>query len=330
MGIETGLMAASLASSMYSGYKGSKAKKKNQKAADRAYQDNSGMIKDAQGKLAQPGSAETGLEEFLKNLSGGSGLDIPGIEGSTAYNSSQDALMQMVNRSAADQLGNAGTQLNDLATNGGAQNVDSLLAALGVQQNAATDDQAARLNAQSSGLGQLAGTASRIGEARLRGGMQRDNNALNAGIRNTAMENAQNRRLAAAGQLGQLNLGAGQLNLGAAQGLTGLAGLLSANQLGRGQLALGQQGQQISGYSALAQAQGLRNNQNTDLMKLMLMNQAPMDDGSSPFADALGSSANSMIALRRMGQGGRSASNGVRIPSYNGAGSFGNPIMLRR
>lgn len=327
MGIETGLMAASALGGLYSSYKQGKQQKSNQKVAEQQYKDNSGVINDARTGLNNPSGAETGLEAFLNSLRGGAGtngsggafipgVDVPGIEGSTAYNSSQDALMQMVNRSAADQLGNAGTQLNDLATNGGRQDVSKLLASLGIQQNFATDEQAARLNASTSGLGQLAGTAGRIGEARLRAASQRDNNVINAGVQNTAMENAQNRRLAAAGQLGQLNLGAGQLNLGAAQGLTGLAGLLSSNQLGRGQLDLGrgqldlgrsQLGQSInqqmlSGYGMLGQLQQGRQNQSTDLLKMMLMNQAPQRaaDGSL-LGGNISNTANSLLLLRKLG-----------------------------
>jgi hypothetical protein len=281
MGIETALLGVGLASQLYQGFKGNKAQAKNEKAAAKQYGATNEEINKQLTALGAPGAGEVGLQQYLDSLS-----ESGGIGGTPTFNSAQDALMQMVNRTAAQQLGSAGGYLDELAQTGGAQDVGKLLEALTAQQGYATNEQAARLNASTSGLGQLAGTASRIGEARLRGSMQRDNNVILAGIQQQAMENAMNRRLSAAGTLGGLNLGAGQLNLGAAQGLQGLAGLLLQNQ-----------NQALQGYGMLGQLGLGRAGQQNALISLLAGNKPTPTSLTSPLAGAVGQSAEDALLL---------------------------------
>lgn len=232
---------------IFQGYQDSKNQNANLQDSRGRFDANQQLIQGQLAKNSKPGTGETGMQNFLgaqqaptnynsqqlgTNQQGpgqfnsqqidANSLGIPSANQNQSFNASQDALMQMVNRSAAGQLGNAGVQLDDLATNGGKQDLTNLMGAMGQQQNANLQDQLAQQKGSVSGLGQLAGTAAQFAQGRTRNRAMIDNNTLNAQVQTQEMNNVNNRRLSAAGTLGGLNLQAGQNNISAANALTGL------------------------------------------------------------------------------------------------------------
>lgn len=262
-----------------------------------------GMSRGVFGKVAQRmgmgGQQPTGPERKAVNDIDINSLGIPDISQQGNFNAGQDALMQMANRDAAQQLGIAGESLGELAQTGGMQDVEGMLGALNQQFNMNTEEQAAMQRAGASGLGQLGGTASKIGEARLRRDALTNQNAMNAQVRNSALESAMGRRLAAAGQLGGMNLQAFQNQMGAANSLGNFAnmqaqsGMQGAEMRLRGGMA-NQDARQAWNAQTL-QAMGMqggmaaqRAQQNAALMGLLAGQNVQTANGSSPIAEALG------------------------------------------
>lgn len=299
-GLLTGgpLGAISAGAELLGGYMSNK--KQNANAAAQQ-----GQYNQALGAVQGPSQYEQMLQGFLGQQSPQSQYNAQQIDPSQfsqqpnqAINAGQDALMQFLNRDPAQQLGQAGTTLSNLAATGGAQNAQSLVDQLQPLQQLQTQQQVAGLNAQVSGLGQRLGTANRIGEARLRAQLGAQNNAQNAGIYQQTFENAANRQLSAAGTLGGLlQSGQGQ-RLQAAQGLgqfaqIGQAGnaqvlqALMANQNAGLQAnaqnnQAGQAFQQMmqSGYGQLLGAQGQRTGQLVGL-------QAPQQATTNPLLQGI-------------------------------------------
>lgn len=304
---------------IFQGYQDMKNQDANLQDSRGRYDANQKLIQDQLNKSKTPGSGETGLQGFLSGQKGptdysaqqidANGLGLPSAAGNKSFNSSQDALTQMVNRDASAQLGNAGTQLNDLATNGGKQDLGNLLGSLKTQQDANLNENLAQQQAGASGLGQLAGTASQFAQGRTRNRAMVDNNALNAGIQTTEMNKVNDRRLSAAGTLGGLNLQGYQNQAGAAGTLTQLGSAQSgvdqaaantrlsaatANQ-GAGLQANAQNNQagqafgaqQIGGFSTLAGIQQGNRSQDAALIGLQVGQQAPQRQLGNPLVDAV-------------------------------------------
>jgi hypothetical protein len=274
----------------------------NQNVAAQQAQSNkvAGMI--AGGMQSGPGAAEQALMGFGGGANAPQQIDmgqlgLPNMAGQANFNAGQDALMQMVRRDASQQLGSAGGYLDELARTGGQQNVDDLMSALNTQFNANTQEQVARQNASVSGLGQLGGTASRFAEARLRNRALIDQNAMAAQTRSTAMENAMNRRLSAAGQLGNMNLQAFQNQMGAANALGGFAQMQAGSEQGAANTRLGAMqanqtaslnaGQQnLAALQGAGQLAGQRAGQNNALIALAAQQGAVMRPMGNPAIEA--------------------------------------------
>lgn len=303
---------------IFQGYQDMKNQNANLQDSRGRFDANQKLIQDQLNKSKAPGSGETGMQSFLGSQQAptsynaqqidANGLGIPSAGANRSFNASQDALTQMVNRDATSQLGNAGVQLNDLASNGGKQDLTNLLGALGTQQNANLQDNLAQQRGSVSGLGQLAGTAAQFAQGRTRNRAMIDNNALNAGIQQTEMNNVNNRRLSAAGTLGGLNLQGYQNQVGAASALTGLGSAQSQVDIAGAGMRLGAAtsnqsaalaansqnnqatqaygAQQLGGYGQLAGVQQGNRAQDAALIGLQVNQNQPQRQMGNPLVDA--------------------------------------------
>lgn len=339
------LPAALMGTEVLGGLFGMGAQRKNQRAADRRYRDLTGRIDAQMGGLQGPSEWEIMLQRLIggakapTDITAGTydpaQIDLSQLMTQTPGGlASQDALMQFLRRSPADQLGGAYGTLNELAATGGASNVNSLLDAIIPLQERATSDAAARLNAGVSGLGQRGGSAARLGEARVRSDMGAQNNATNAGIVQQMLEAASGRRLGAAGQLGSLMQGFAGQQLGAAETLGGfdqamrqmLGGAMGQNvasqnrasefNIGTGlETARGNQNAQNQFLQMMMQGMGMgagmmgnRQGQMAQLLGLLSGQQQPMSPTTNPlFESAQMAMLLPMLLGQLRGGGGKKA-----------------------
>jgi len=181
-----------------------KANKANQKAQQARYDQLYGLI---QPYLNQgPGSGEQMLLDFL---SGGQ----EGIFGNQAFNTGQDALMQMLREDPFD--------------------TGELFASWEPMEQRALDQALDEGWGQASGLGQRFGSAMRTEEGRTRGQAAEQNTARRAETSFRAYEKNADLQAMAAQLLSNLGLAQGTTYLG---GLQGLAGLQNQRQGGIAQL----------------------------------------------------------------------------------------------
>lgn len=189
-------------------------------------------------------------------------LGINNITGGAGANTSQDALMQMLNRNPAAQLGQAGATLDQLSQTGMPANTQSLLAGLQPMQAQQMNQQVNQLRAGASGLGARYGSGIGANEALLRSNLGAQQNATNSQLVYQGQNDAANRMMQAAqGFGGLLNQGVNS-QLGAASGINSLMGtqlqganlgmqggfnnLNAMNQGGMFNVSSGMQGQQIN------------------------------------------------------------------------------------
>jgi hypothetical protein len=228
------------AGNIYQGYQDQRAQSANLEDQRQQFDMIRQMIQNQMGQN-QPGQAEQGLARLF----GGGASDV----GGTTPNGSQDGLSQSLRNNGADMIGAAGTNLMQIAEQGGI-NIDELMAAQNAQQGSLLEQQLAAQKAGASGLGQAAGTAAQFAQGRIRNQNMQDTNTLNAQTRYGAQSDAANRRIQASGQLGNIGLGAQQ------NALTG-------------------RGQEIAGLGQLGQLENQRGSQQANLIAMMMGNQAP-------------------------------------------------------
>lgn len=253
-----------------------------------------------------PGQWEQQMQSYLGQMSPqaqfdpSSSLSTPGMQGS------QDALMQMLNRDPAQQLGQAGTTLSDLAATGGASNTQSLLDSVRGVQNQDLNNQVSGLRGGATSLGQRFGSTMGKNEAILRSQTGTRNTANLADILNQSNEANQGRRLSAAGTLGGLLQSGQQQRLGAAGQLA---------QMGQFGANLGMQGAQLNsqnrsnfiqqqlqamgmGQNAYAQRQG----QNASLIGLLSGQPGQQPNNYGGLMDSGMMAAFMPMLLQQMGQ----------------------------
>lgn len=227
----------------------------------------------------------------------------PGAIGSQGFNSGQDALMQMLNRSPGPSVNDPTLGL-ELQQAGQSFNNSDLFGALAPLDQRLIDTQVAGLQGSLGSLGQRFGTTTLDKERQLRSDFAQNIAARNAQLQSTSFENAAQRQLQALGQRGTreqfmatlpLQQQAQQLNTAQALQQGGLqqSGLLSqlfqANQGAGLQAGQANQGATLQALLANLQAQqqtGLAN-QSTDLasqqanagnwLQAMLANQGSLN-----------------------------------------------------
>src|SRR3982751_2787423 len=195
------------------GYMDQRSQNAAQQEAQRRYQELHGMI---MGQMqGGPSSWEQQVQQLYAGAKPADTFNPMDYLNSPALRNSQDALMQMINRDPAAQLGQSYKTLTDLAQTGGASNTQSLIDSIQGLQNQDLGNQVAGLRGRAGSLGQRFGSAAGKSEALLRTQLGTGNNATLASILNQSNEANQGRRLGAAGQLGSLLQGAQGQRLGA-------------------------------------------------------------------------------------------------------------------
>lgn len=250
------------AGNIYQGYQDQRAQSANLEDQRQQFDMIRQMIQNQMGQNVA-GTGEQGLEALLRGGGGGP-------------NQSQDGLSQSLRMDGANMVGAAGSNLAQIAEQGGI-NIDELMAAQQAQQGSLLEQQLAAQKAGVSGLGQAAGTAAQFAQGRIRNQNMQDTNLLNAQTVFGARTDAANRRIQASGQLGNLGLGTQQMGLEGAD-------------------------QQMRGYSQLAQMQNSRLGQNAGLIGMMMQNQAPGRQMGSPMVDALTNAPFLSMIMQRVGQ----------------------------
>lgn len=238
-----------------------------------------------------PGLAESGLSDLLMRMSNGTQ---PG----EAFNTGQDALMQMLRSNPNQQTLN---QLNSMVATGDPFDTSNMFKTL----QAVDDRQRARgladLRAGATGLGQRFGSSMMQGEQDLVGQLLDTSAARNAQIQQGAYEAAQGRRLQAAGQIADIN----QQHANLATTLANLG--LSQNQAHNAALSM-----LLSGYGQLGSMQSQRQGLNMQALSMLL--GAPMTQTYNPGGD-LGQMAQLMLFLQMMkGGGGTAVGAGAPVP----------------
>lgn len=253
-----------------------------QREAQRRYAELHGLI---MGQLQnQPGAWETQTQDLYRSLRPEATFNPMDYLQSPALLGSQDALMQMINRDPAAQLGQSYKTLTDLAQTGGASNTQSLLDSIQGLQNMDLNNQVAGLRSRSTSLGQRLGSSTGKAEALLRTQLGTGNQATLANIAYQGNEANQGRRLGAATTLGGLLQGAQGQRLGAIGQLADL-GQFGANYGLQGAQFNAQNrqnlfSQQLAALGLGGQMQNQRNSLNAGLLGL-LGGQPPQQAGST-------------------------------------------------
>jgi hypothetical protein len=176
----------------------------------------------------------------------------PGL--GSAFNTGQDALMQMLNRSYGPAM-DGGLQSSLEGLYGGSEfDANRLIEALAPVDNRLIEQQASALRGSAGSLGQRFGSAMGQDEQRLRSTFAQDVSARNAGLFQQMFESSQNRRLQALGLGAQQQQFASQFPLMAAQTQQN-----AAQQLMQGALSQGGMNQQaqLANAANILQAQGI-------------------------------------------------------------------------
>ena len=317
-----GPLGAGLAGmSVLGGMQAQKGQNQAQDEAKRRYAELHGLIT---GQMQNAPSAwENQMQSFLGKMSPMSQLP------NAAQQGSQDALMQMMNRDPAAQLGQAGTTLADLSATGGAQNIQSLIDSIQGVQGQDLNNQVAGLRGKSTSLGQRFGSAAGKNEAILRSNLGAKNNASLADVINQSRESSQNRRLQASGTLGGLlQAGQGQqFNAASQLGQLGLGGAQLNSQNMQNFMQNQLQGMQMGG-SMMNQRQG----QNSNLLALLGGQPAQQAANMNPLMGGLQEAAfMPMIAQQMQGLAGKKGMAGAGTPFSPAVnnGSYQTPSWLK-
>jgi hypothetical protein len=280
MGIEAAMMAGSTLVNAGMGWY-------NQRQQNKQLQDRQAMASKFLSPYLNegPGGAETGLAQLLARLSGGT-------QPNEAFNTGQDALMQMLR---ADPNKRTMNMLTGMMQTGDPFDTSEMFKTLETVDARQRQRALADLRGGSTGLGQRFGSSMMRGEEDLVGQMLQSTSARNAQIQQGSYEAAQGRRMQAAGQMGELNQQHSQLattlaNLGLAKDQANNAAL---------QLLLG-------GYGTLGGMQTNRGNQTMQALSLML--GQPMTQTYNPGGD-LGQLAQLMLFMNMMKGGGGAGTN---------------------
>jgi hypothetical protein len=226
-------------------------------------------------------------------------VDAGSILGAPTMNLGNDALMQMLRSDPSRQMDPSARMLID---------------AFAPQDARMLNQNVAGMRATAPGLGQRFGTAMGMGESNLRATAMNNIGTRNAGIAQSAYENAQNRRLQAAGSINQQGLNIAQLasQLGLANqaalnqgGMFNVSNNLQAQGMNADQANLFRQFQ-LQGYNtAFGQQMGQR--QFNQSLLGMMMGQAPQNQANPMWGQGamdIGQLMMMLPMLRSMGGGG--------------------------